>query len=210
MIRMMILACATVWLVGSRASYSEIPENASLHRLATWLIGTYSSEEQAKVDTDYFDIRLHMVRVWKERSDGYWLYVEQALASKRERPYRQRVYHLTQPTDSTFESVVFTLPDPLRFAGAWKSLEPLAELTTDSLVKREGCSIVLKQIDAELFAGSTVGIGCPSELRGAAYATSEVRLWNDKMISWDRGYDKDGKQVWGATTGGYFFRKIKD
>lgn len=205
---MMILACAAVWVVGSRASYAEIPENASLHRLATWLTGTYSSEEQAKIDTDYFDIRLHMVRVWKERSDGYWLYVEQALASKQERPYRQRVYHLTQPTDSTFESAVYTLSDPMRFAGQWRDENPLSLLTPDSLTKRDGCSIILMQKGEDFFEGNTIGTGCPSELRGAAYATSEVKLWQDKLISWDRGFDKEGQQVWGAQKGGYVFKKL--
>jgi hypothetical protein len=29
------------------------------------------------------------------------------------------------------------------------------------------------------------------------------------MLSWDRGYNADGKQVWGAEKGGYRFVKKK-
>jgi hypothetical protein len=29
------------------------------------------------------------------------------------------------------------------------------------------------------------------------------------MTSWDRGYDAQGSQVWGAVEGGYIFDKIK-
>lgn len=55
--------------------------------------------------------------------------------------------------------------------------------------------------------GATTGDGCGSALRGAAYATSEVVLTPDTLRSWDRGYDKAGKQVWGAVKGPYVFVK---
>jgi len=207
---MHVMLLAGLSLFPNAVAYAENLRNESLHRLATCLIGSYSSEEQARLDTDYYDIRLHMVLIWKQRTDGYWLYVEQALASTQARPYRQRVYHLTQPTDSTFESGVYTLSDPMRFAGRWKDENPLSLLTPDSLTKRDGCSIILMQKGADFFEGSTIGTGCPSELRGAAYATSEVKLWKDKLISWDRGFDKEGKQVWGAQKGGYVFRKLEE
>jgi hypothetical protein len=29
----------------------------------------------------------------------------------------------------------------------------------------------------------------------------------DKMITWDRGFDENSNQVWGATKGGYVFKK---
>jgi hypothetical protein len=30
------------------------------------------------------------------------------------------------------------------------------------------------------------------------------------MISWDRGYNDAGEQVWGAEKGGYIFLKTRD
>ena len=57
------------------------------------------------------------------------------------------------------------------------------------------------------FEGSTNGKQCPSNLRGAAYATSVVTIRPDGMLSWDRGFDDKGQQVWGATKAGYQFKK---
>jgi hypothetical protein len=61
------------------------------------------------------------------------------------------------------------------------------------------------QLDAIHFFGSTHGTACTSELRGASYATSEVKIYRDRIVSWDRGYSSDNAQVWGATKGGYVF-----
>ncbi|MCC7430106.1 chromophore lyase CpcT/CpeT [bacterium] len=178
--------------------------------LANWLSGSFSNEEQAKQDSDYFHITLRMVPVWKNSKDGIWLYVEQAVAQKQDKPYRQRVYHLTEKDGKTFESEVYTFKgDPLRFAGEWKKTEPLAKLSPDSLETRSGCSIILTK-KGETFVGSTQGKNCESNLKGAAYATSEVTLFKDKIISWDRGFDKKNEQVWGAEKGGYIFKKIKE
>jgi CpeT protein len=190
------------------ASQAAAPPPAALDRLASWMAGSFSSEEQAKTDTNFFDIRLHMTRIWTDRSDGCWLYVEQAAASHLDKPYRQRVYHLTISND-TLVSDVYTLADPLRFAGDWAKPAPLAGLTVDSLSLRDGCSIYLIAEADTAFVGSTRGTGCASDLRGATHATSEVRITREIISSWDRGFDAAGKQVWGAISGGYVFRKIE-
>jgi hypothetical protein len=183
--------------------------DTSLAVLARWMTGSFSSADQSFGDTNYYDIRLHMARIWPERSDGCWLYVEQAMAARMEKPYRQRVYRLST-TPAGYESAVFLIPDPLRFAGAWKDAEALKHLTPDSLIARAGCSILLERTADGSFAGSTDGHNCPSDLRGAAYATSVVSITDSGMVTWDRGFDGEGKQVWGATTGGYRFKKIQD
>ena len=184
--------------------------DADLERLASWLAGSYGSAAQAAADEDYADIRLHMVRIWKDRADGPWLYVEQALASKTEAPYRQRIYRLVRREDGALESRVFTLPEPIRFAGAWKSKDLLAGLKPENLTAREGCTTVLRLGKDGAFTGGTEGKACPSDLRGATYATSEVVLTEKRMVSWDRGFDAEGKQVWGAVKGGYEFIKEEE
>ena len=179
-----------------------------LDRLVAWMIGAFSSSEQAAADSEFRDVRLHMVPIWTGRVDGRWLYVEQAIATTVEAPYRQRVYRITERADATFESAVYKLPeDPLRWAGAWKTHDPLSELDPSDLEPRTGCSIILAPTKDGAFEGSTIGNQCPSDLRGAAYATSEVRIESGRMVSWDRGFDEAGKQVWGATKGGYRFIK---
>jgi hypothetical protein len=202
-----ILIFAVINLVTSSISFSQI-KSIDTGKLVEMMEGSFSSEEQSKSDSDYYDIRLHMKRIWPEISSAYYLYVEQAVASSQDKPYRQRVYRITNTYEGRFESAVFTMKDPLRFAGEWKKENPMSEFTPDSLTLREGCSVILTLMNDDTYEGSTEGNNCESDLRGAKYATSEVKIYEDKIISWDRGYDADGKQVWGAEKGGYIFKKV--
>lgn len=184
-------------------------KSVDINSLVGMMQGSFSSEEQARNDSDYFDIRLHMKRMWTDSENGKWLYVEQATAESPDKPYRQRVYHITNTYEGRFKSDVYTLNDPLRFAGEWMNENPLENLTPDSLTLKEGCSVIIILMTYGNFEGSTEGTDCRSDLRGAKYATSEVKINNDEIVSWDRGYDEAGKQVWGAVKGGYIFKRLK-
>ncbi len=177
--------------------------------LCAWMTGPFSSAAQAAADPEHYrDIRLHMVPIWPGRADGPWLYVEQAAATALDRPYRQRVYRLRARPDGAIESAVYTLPgDPRVWAGAWREPERFAALRPEELQPRTGCALVLRRQPDGSFRGSTVGTGCESTLQGARYATSEATIWPDRMVTWDRGFDAEGRQVWGAEKGGYEFRK---
>jgi hypothetical protein len=145
-----------------------------------------------------------MAPIWQDRHDAFWLYVEQASANSQDKPYRQRVYRLQELKNGLFESRVYTFPDPRKHVQAWKEEDPLADLSPKDLEERKGCFIVL-QWTGESFQGSTLGRLCESTLRGASFATSEVVLNPDRMLSWDRGFDAQGQHVWGADKGGYIF-----
>jgi hypothetical protein len=175
--------------------------------LAEWLTGSFSSAAQAAADESFFDIRLHMQPIWSDRDDGPWLYVEQAVATAQDSPYRQRVYRLREVEPGLLESAVFTLPDPEAAVGAWRDPDRLAGVAPADLEPRGGCSILLRRA-GDAFVGSTLGTLCPSDLRGARYASSEVRVTRDRLVSWDRGFDASGTQVWGARTGGYVFDRM--
>ena len=176
--------------------------------LASWMQGSFSSAEQAASDADFFDIRLEMVEIWRQRDDGPWLYIEQAAAGRLDQPYRQRVYRLVAMDDGAIGSVVFEMPEPLRFAGAFRGDEPLAELTPSDLTEREGCTVVMRWVENEsLYRGATLEDRCKSSLRGASYATSEVEVRPDRLETWDRGWAAGGEQVWGAEKAGYVFRR---
>ncbi len=105
----------------------------------------------------------------------------------------------------SFSSEIFSFAAPLRFAGAWREEAPLASLSPDSLAVRVGGAVILSRQPDGSFTGTTVDDNCQSSLRGATYATTEVRIRADRLESWDRGFDAAGEQVWGATTGGYVF-----
>lgn len=177
-----------------------------------YLVGSYDSAAQAKADPDYRVIVLHMAACWTDRKDGPWVYVEQAVAEMQQAPYRQRVYRLVDLGKGQVRSDVYELPGTpaevvKNFAGQWKSEKPLAGISPEQLTLKDGCSITLTRQGDGAYVGAT-GVGtCASSLRGAAYATSEVVLTREVLRSWDRGYDKEGKQVWGAEKGGYVFVK---
>jgi hypothetical protein len=200
----LLLIAAMVMCVGEVSG-----EENDLEALTNWMTGSFSSHAQAQADSSYYDIRLEMVPIWRDRIDGAWLYVEQAMEGHRDRPYRQRVYRLSLLENGALMSEVFTMPDPLRFAGSWEKEDPLEVLTPDSLQVREGCAVVLKRRPDGAFEGGTVRNGCESRIRGASYATSEVIVQPDRIVSWDRGFDESGTQVWGATAGGYVFLRVE-
>jgi CpeT protein len=178
--------------------------------VAEMMQGHYDSRDQAAADKTYFPIVLAMVPIWPERSDGHWLYVEQALADTPDKPYRQRVYRVYNSEGGEVISEVFTFAAPERFVQGWRS-GTLDGLRENMLQLRSGCAVHLRVLDAAaqtpVWQGETLGHGCASERSGAAYATAEVRLVPGRMTSWDRGFDAAGKQVWGATAGAYIFVK---
>jgi len=182
---------------------------AHIDELAAWMTGSFSSAAQAAADPDYRDIRLHMAPIWASRTDGRWLYVEQAVAEKQDAPYRQRVYRVHRD-EHGLVSDVYELPgDPLELAGAWKNPGAFAALTPELLSPRTGCSIRLTRRDDGAYIGATEHGACPSELNGASFATSEVVITPTLLASWDRGFDASGKQVWGAEKGAYEFVKAR-
>lgn len=202
------LFCTSCATIKPKAAVSN---RGQLMDLRDALTGSFDSQAQASMDESYFNIVLHMKPMWTWRDDGPWLYVEQAVASAADTPYRQRVYKLEPMNNGQFRSRVFTFDNPLEHAGAWESGSPLSEMSPDDLQERIGCAVTINWDRTEgLFEGSTEGNGCTSELNGAAYATSEVTIESDRIVSWDRGYDATGQQVWGAELGGYEFLRIQE
>jgi len=197
----------SIYIVSTAFSQPGPLTQKDLKHLAGIMAGEFSSEKQAGADSSYLHIKLNMTHVMTENPDGYWLYVEQAMASAPDKPYRQRVYHLFLQDDQTIVSKVFELKNPDQYTGGSKDKSKLAVIAPDSLVDRQGCSIYLKKLGKNTFTGSTPGKECLSSLRGAVYATSEVTISPGKMVSWDRGWDREDKQVWGAEKGGYVFLK---
>jgi hypothetical protein len=172
------------------------------------LQGEYSSEAQSKEDTSYFNIYLAMYPIWTDRTDGKWLYVEQAMATKREKPYRQRIYQIKKGNNNEIISIIYTFENPLEYTNAQQNKDILRKLTYDKISSKIGCEVYMKPTKSG-FEGGTKGKECQSNLRGASYTTTQIKMENDKLISWDRGFFSDGKQAWGAEKGGYIFVKQK-
>jgi len=212
--RIRTIAAAFALLAGACGTINQGPvpaisaPSASVDEVAAWMAGIYSSAAQAAKDSaNYKAVVLHMSPIWRDRTDGRWLYVEQAMADAQDKPYRQRIYCL-KDHGGEVQSLVYELPgDALAWAGAWSEPNRMNQLMPSLLTPREGCSVFLKRRDDGAWTGGTKAQACESSLRGAAWASSEVTLTRDRIESWDRGFDASGKQVWGATQGAYVFMK---
>ena len=178
---------------------------------AALMQGHFSSEEQSQTSRAFFDIRLHMTRIWPGATDGVWLYVEQAMRSAQDKPYRQRVYRVVGLADGRARSDIYMLPgEAITFAGAWKDVNRFDGMKPTDLSIKDGCSVFLLPSGDGKYEGSTQGHECKSNLQGATYTTSEVKLDGEGMRSWDRGFDSGGKQVWGAVEGPYIFKRVSE
>jgi hypothetical protein len=184
------------------------PTESTEARLFRWLAGRYDSKAQAAADRAYFEIALTMCEVDAPQYGARTLYVEQARVGSQ--PYRQRLYVVegvpAQPREAISRVFEFTNPRPMvGFCSGTTRTLPVGVVAEE----KQGCHVRLTWDEATLaFEGGTEGTACPSSLNGASYATSVVTLDADRLVSWDRGYDAQGAQVWGATKGGYLFDRL--
>lgn len=183
--------------------------DAGVEKLAKQLEGSFASTKQSKTDFSYFDIRLHMARIWPDRTDGIWLYVEQARADMLDKPYRQRCYRVYRREDGQLVSAVYNMSDPLadKVANAWKGdlAATFKDISPDELTLKAGCEMLLTEQPDGTYKGGTEAKKCPSDHMGATYATSEALITPEGLHTWDRGYNDADKQVWGAKKGPYIF-----
>ncbi len=202
--KLFCLACLSFFVLSACQTQND---DKRAEALMTMMLGSYDSEAQSISDTTYFNISLEMYPIWEE-SGEHWLYVEQALASTRDKPYRQRVYKIEVVDDKLMKSAVYTLKDPERFIGKWNDSQFFDQFKPDELLEeRTGCEVYLEYKEEGYYEGSTKEKACESTLRGASYATSTVRVEDSKIESWDQGFNAEGEQVWGATKAGYVFNK---
>lgn len=195
--------------IGCKSSQDASSKNsAEMRELVAIMQGHYSSEKQSKADEDYYNISLRMTPIWKNK--GNYLFVEQAIFDKQDKPYRVRVYKVTQKSENEFISEIYTIKNEKDWTGKWATPKVYDKLTGADIELKQGCQVTLKRVGKNKFVGSTGDKTCPSELRGASFANSKVTVLENQILSWDQGFDKDGKQVWGATKGAYEFIKMKD
>jgi len=174
-----------------------------------FLTGHFDSTLQSEEDPAYFAIDLLTCPIELQKLGARTLHIEQSVieGGVPGAPYRQRVYVVTEGDDPATQAVsqVWEFTSPDAFSGFCDGTGDQA--TPADLLEREGCQVELTWV-SDHFEGSTPGKECLSDLNGATYATSEVKLFEDRIESWDRGYDSADQQVWGATAGAYVFERL--
>ena len=134
------------------------------------------------------------------------LYIEQALLEQVGAPYRQRLYVIEAGPGGGVVSRVFELRDPKPSVGLCDAPAGPRRFAASDVEEREGCRVELVRA-GDVYRGGTTGKSCTSSLAGASYATSEVSVTPGTIESWDRGFDVNDRQVWGAELGPYRFER---
>ena len=187
----------------STAPLPRIP--AEVDRLAGWMTGSFDNTAQAAREPSLPRLSLHACRIWPDRTDGRWIYAEQSLLADPERPQRQQIRRLRIDGLGHLVSEVFAFRSGEKPpAGAWRNPETLDRIDPFLLLPLEGCTVHFT-FDADCFRGETSGVGCEDARSGATYQTTELRVENQRISSWDRGYDETGDQVWGSKSGPFLF-----
>ena len=201
----LLLACAAPQNFDSRPTLedSEAPAIDHLAEVELRLAGRFDSADQADSNPSYYAVSLIACEVDAPELGEHVLYIEQALVDQLDSPYRQRLYVLSEEDEGLVRSSIYELNREKKAVGLCDE-EELRSFLAEDVVEREGCDVLL-EFDGQDYAGSTGLESCPSDLNGATWATSEVFLGPDRIESWDRGWDAEGQQIWGATDGAYVF-----
>lgn len=173
--------------------------------LGQHLIGVFDSEQQSIDDPQYFAIQLVTCPVDAPDLGDDVVYVEQAMLDNVDAPYRQRLYVLEGDDDAeTAMTTVHALVNPSASIGLCD--EEKATFGEDDVTLRSGCGVRMDWDSGdEAFVGETADRSCESTMNGASYATAEVWIGASRITSWDRGFDANDDQVWGAVAGPYEF-----
>jgi hypothetical protein len=178
-----------------------------LEDYAATAAGVFSSIRQHQSDPAYDEVQVRVVRIWPERDDALWLYQEQAIANQpgktREQalasPYFQFVARVVPLGDGTYRRDNYRVKDPGRFAGA-----NVQTLTGTDLMEAS-CHNRIERIARDWYVARTES--CANRYKGAAAMQSRSIVTRNAYVNWDRGFDLDGRPVWGPKEGGYVFER---
>lgn len=176
-------------------------------------LGRFSSLAQHEADSRYDEVEARIVRIWPERTDGLWVYQEQAVLTRpgvsREAalaaPYFQRIGHIREMPDGTLRRANYVLKEPARFVGLGAPGYAGPVPRPDDL-GAEGCANTIRPVAAGHYIATTSD--CANSFRGAVSMLSLSITTRDTHANWDRGFDAQGRRVWGPESGGYVFRRL--
>ena len=136
------------------------------------------------------------------------LYVEMARADALNRPYRGLIWHLVKIKGAWhMQSMEFRRPKGTlgSAAGLWMAPDVFPILNADDLVSTMDIPLTS---ESGVLKGKT-SVGYATTVGGAVEMTSEISIADGKITVADRGFDADGKQVWGPASGEtYAFSKV--
>lgn len=197
----------TLFLTLGSTQYSK-GQTTVLERFAENFQGEFSTARMASEDPKWPHVILTINQIWENRSDGIWFYAEQAEHFRKDVPFRSTVIQIFEE-DGKIVSRNFRFHNKDIFLDVIDRPFPIEEFSPTAL-ESSYCDIVFELDPSGNFVGKTSEEGCPSRLDGIRYVTNESYLTPDFLISWDRGWNDQRVQAFGAEDFGYLFEKIKD
>ena len=198
-----LIWAAPVPFVAIPASLS--PTQARMEPLLSWFAGEFSSQEQAGYDKRFTSAELRLVEIWPGEGPFRWVYAEQFLTERAQRPFRQRIYRFSSLPDGRILMAELTMPRATDFAGAWRRPELLDSLTPQQLSLREGCEIWLTRQPGGEYKGQTRVGHCATDFGGATTLVQYLWIGPDSVRLLDRAYDNGAHQRWGSPGEGYVY-----
>lgn len=218
---------ALSWLVAAFLAGGQAPmpasRDAELETLSAWLVGEYTTSEQAESDRrlnaayQHDDVSLQIVPMSVPDLDvprgARQFYLEQALKGREASPYRQRVLALFRTAGGVLTTRTYRISRSADLVGAARHRATLNGLRADRLASEPGCDVTWTRVDQFLYVGAGGrGRSCGTTSRGATYVTTQSSVTAHTLIALDRGFDGHDSQQWGPPQGvvGYIFRKPRD
>ncbi|MEM7063596.1 MAG: chromophore lyase CpcT/CpeT [Cyanobacteria bacterium P01_B01_bin.77] len=202
-----------LWLSGSQIAKAQTPQLSQQHvdAVVDHLTRPMDTLAQAERDPRFVGVQMTTCTIQitgqGPEQPAVYLYQEQALTERIEHPYRQRFLQITLSEDSTrVESRTFKPSTPEIWTGFCQRAEP----TVDANVLGQLVCVVGLRPSSLGYVGSTPDEGCPVNLQGAVRLTNTIVLHQDGMDTWDRGFDPNGIQVWGARAEPYQYRWLEN
>lgn len=205
-----ILMAFTAFFVTSQSVSAQVTDVT--REFAQLTGGSFTTAAQAKDDPAYAEVEAEVVRIWQDRTDGIWMYQEQAIISyegkgspeAKSRPYFQRIFRLMTTGDKILVRENYELADPKIAVGAYKDPSKLSNITPKDLILG-GCANRIERVAKGYWRANITT--CANTYRNATHMTSLSVYTDDTLANWDRGFDAEGNVVWGPESGGYIFKR---
>ena len=188
----------------------ELAAQRSIGIIAWMLEGTFETIVQtpgyAAGGGDNTPVRLRVARLWPEREDQPWFYLEYS-DPKDDRITRQRLTRFAREGEKIYATDYAFPGDPKSFVGEWRKPRPFASVDPRTLKAIPGCrTLWLIQHDAIVSAGTATD-DCRGDGPPGTHEHVDWWLSSSFLRHWIQQLDSTGKQV-GGLSGPSEFRRI--
>lgn len=178
-------------------------------------IGVWNNAEQSD-DAGYDFVHIEVSHVSFPGSEGVWLLqqnwiigetasgTDSALPDGGPAPYLQVIIHLRDFGDGRLHTSTYRLATPDGTAGALLIHPSKSGSIEPDRIGNLVCMGNIQRIALGFWDGAA---NCPNGYKGGVRVDSRSLRAPDTYVNWDRGFNVDGKHIWGPATGGYIFKR---